>query len=276
MALTTPAFPDYDPLTAPRYEEYLRRAYAGADRLLGFILGLCPDDVIVAVSADHGFGAAWLSVNANLVLEQAGLLVFDADGRPAPGSSAAAYWTGGTCNVYINLAGREPGGVVAAEQFEPVRQRIIAAFEAVNAMFDAGAAGLAPGGRVIERIFRYEETNAVPTSCGPATMQFAGRTGDLVVFAAPPAQFDAPDPRRIVSPSPLHGQHGYLPDTADATLNVNMRPPLVLAGPGVRRGATIRGGRAVDIAPTLAALLGIEPPRDADGRVLAEVFEPAD
>jgi Flp pilus assembly protein TadD len=49
---------------------------------------------------------------------------------------------------------------------------------------------------------------------------------------------------------------------------------LVLAGPGVRRGATIAGARVFDIAPTILALVGCAPPASMTGRVLAEAFEP--
>src|SRR5579885_1637979 len=116
MARVTPAFPGYDSAAAPHYEGYLRAAYAGADALLGRLLALVPSDTAVALSADHGFGAAWHSINANLVLEQAGLLVSDGEGRPLPASRAVAFWAGATCNVYVNLIGREPGGVVRKEE----------------------------------------------------------------------------------------------------------------------------------------------------------------
>ncbi len=47
---------------------------------------------------------------------------------------------------------------------------------------------------------------------------------------------------------------------------------LVLAGPGVRVGGQA-GGRAVDVAPTLAALLGIPAPAQAEGQTLVDLLE---
>ncbi len=260
MANVTPAFPGYDPTLAAHCETHLRAAYRGADRLLGCLIDLMPADTIVAASSDHGFGAAWRSINANLVLERAGLLFADGEGRPLPQSRAVAFWAGGTCNIYINLVGREPGGIVPPSQYEAECARIVAAFWALNAA----------GERVVDAIYRCDETAAIPTSGGPATMRFPSRTGDVVVFAAPPHQFDAPDAQALIAPSPLLGQHGYLPDTIDERLNVNMRPPLLLAGPGVPAGLRLYGARAIDIAPTLAALLGIAPPAQADGRNLLQ------
>lgn len=263
LGLVTPSCPSYTAAAAPRYEAYLREAYAGADRLLGFLLGLHEEvhggRPLVAVSADHGFSGAWLSINANLVLEHAGLIVPDAIGRPLPQSQAAGYWAGGTCNVYVNLAGRQPGGCVPPERFAEVRDRIVAVFRALNEQ---------EGGAVIADVRTYDETAAVPTSGGPASMQFPGRTGDVVVFASPPHQFDAATPGRLIAPSPLYGQHGYLPDALDARFNCDMRPPFLFAGPGVAPGTTLTAARAIDFAPTIAALLGIEGPCHADGRAL--------
>jgi arylsulfatase A-like enzyme len=47
--------------------------------------------------------------------------------------------------------------------------------------------------------------------------------------------------------------------------------PLVLAGAGVVPGRVERPVRTVDLAPTLARLLGVDPPAGIDGRVLPEV-----
>jgi predicted AlkP superfamily phosphohydrolase/phosphomutase len=265
LAAVTPAYPGFDPDSAPVYEEYLRQAYAGADRLLGFLVDLFPEDTLVAVCSDHGFGAAWRSVNANLALARAGLLEFDEGGRPRATSRGVAYWAGGTCNVYVNLAGREPGGVVPPADYEQVRGQVVDAFMRLDRYGDQGP--------VIAALYRGEETAVLETSGGPASMHFPDRTGDVVVFLAPPYQFDAPDPEQVVAPSPLLGQHGYLPDTRDARLNVEMRSPLVLSGPGVRSGARLRGARAIDLAPTVAHLLGLDPPRDAEGTVLQGALE---
>ena len=48
--------------------------------------------------------------------------------------------------------------------------------------------------------------------------------------------------------------------------------PVIFAGPGVRAGIIRREIQPADVAPTLAALLGMSPPGSAQGTVLAEVF----
>ena len=48
--------------------------------------------------------------------------------------------------------------------------------------------------------------------------------------------------------------------------------PLVLSGAGVRSGAAVNDGRLIDVAPTVAALLGIPAPGHGLGRTLSELL----
>jgi hypothetical protein len=49
--------------------------------------------------------------------------------------------------------------------------------------------------------------------------------------------------------------------------------PLVLAGRGIVPGAVAHDARLIDVAPTVAALLGIPAPRQAEGRALVELLQ---
>ena len=51
------------------------------------------------------------------------------------------------------------------------------------------------------------------------------RTGDLVVFAYPPYQFDAATPGTLVARSAFFGQHGYVPDVQDLAPTSTCVPP---------------------------------------------------
>jgi arylsulfatase A-like enzyme len=51
-----------------------------------------------------------------------------------------------------------------------------------------------------------------------------------------------------------------------------MHASFAMAGPGVARGVDLGVIRQIDIAPTLAALLGLEPPAQATGRVLEKAL----
>ncbi|MEZ0334095.1 MAG: hypothetical protein ACAI18_08810, partial [Gemmatimonadales bacterium] len=59
-------------------------------------------------------------------------------------------------------------------------------------------------------------------------------------------------------------QHG---STADLDVTV----PIAFMGPGIGAARIARPVRSVDIAPTLAALLGVRPTERLDGQVLPEV-----
>ena len=65
--------------------------------------------------------------------------------------------------------------------------------------------------------------------------------------------------------APPRHEHGYLPS------HPKMFTSVVISGRGVRRGARIGHVRSLDIAPTIAALLGFEM-AEVEGRVLAEAL----
>lgn len=68
-----------------------------------------------------------------------------------------------------------------------------------------------------------------------------------------------------------HGGHDHAHGTDAAE---DMTVPWIIRGPGIRRGYRIKAPVSVlDIAPTLARLLGIRPHPDWEGRCVDEVFE---
>jgi predicted AlkP superfamily pyrophosphatase or phosphodiesterase len=73
-----------------------------------------------------------------------------------------------------------------------------------------------------------------------------------------------PSMARKLKETPSHG-HGYLPQ------HPRMYPSLVLSGSGIKRGVTIGHVKQVDIAPTVARLLGLEM-NNLSGRVLTEAL----
>jgi predicted AlkP superfamily pyrophosphatase or phosphodiesterase len=79
---------------------------------------------------------------------------------------------------------------------------------------------------------------------------------------------DAKDPtmERKVKDPPSHS-HGYLPQ------HPRMYPSLVLFGSGIKKAETIGHVRQIDIAPTVARLLGLEM-SNMSGRVLEEALAP--
>ena len=243
--------------------DYIRQAYEEADQTLGLARALMGSNTTVMATSDHGFAPQWYAVNAGKILADAGITGTENISNcraPAAPIRAKACWAGGAAQIHINLAGRDPGGVVPAADYETVRNQIIAAFQ--NLTDPAN-----PGKQVVDRIIKKEDLRNVDGS----DSLHPSRSGDVTVVLRPPYQYDAATPGQRIAFSQFFGQHGYLPELVDLAASVNMHATFVAAGPGVRKQAPVAGIRAIDVAPTLAFLLGIDGPQNARGNILVKL-----
>ncbi len=284
MGLVTPTDMDGDP--NPYYDDltndnipdgrvairegYIRAAYKEADNTLKLARELACCEPTTFVGSDHGFAAQWYAVNAGKVLFDAGINsaeIFSncraVSATSSAGTKAKVCWAGGTAQVYINLAGRDPGGIVPAAEYETVRNQIITAFQ--NLTDPAN-----PGKQVVLKIMKKEELRNVDgtDSLHPT------RSGDVVVVLRPPYQYDAATLGQRIAFSQFFGQHGYLPNLVDIPHNVNMHATFIASGPGIKKSNTpVPGVRAIDVAPTVAYLLGIQGPMNARGKILLNIVK---
>ncbi|MEP6761783.1 MAG: 5'-nucleotidase C-terminal domain-containing protein [Sporichthyaceae bacterium] len=241
-------------------EGYIRSAYHEADAKLGIARLLLGGNPTTIAASDHGFAPQWRAINAGKVLADAGLQGTEQTSNCRAGggvTKAKACWAGGTAQIYVNLAGRDPGGTVAAADYEAVRNTIVTAFQNLSDQ-------ASPNKQVVLKILKKEELRNVDGS----DSLHPSRSGDVVVVSRPPYQFDAATPGQAIAFSQFFGQHGYLPDLVDLPHNVNMHATFVAAGPGVDHVAPLTGVRAIDLAPTLAYLLGVPGPQNARGGIL--------
>jgi len=91
-----------------------------------------------------------------------------------------------------------------------------------------------------------------------------GRMADLVLSAAEGYAFSGAADGPVVGDIPATangGNHGYLSTYPD------VRPIFVAWGAGIKKGARLSGVRTIDIAPTVAKLLGLEM-KNIDGKVI--------
>jgi 2',3'-cyclic-nucleotide 2'-phosphodiesterase (5'-nucleotidase family)/predicted AlkP superfamily pyrophosphatase or phosphodiesterase len=260
--------------------EFIRSAYAGADEFMmrtQWLLG-GPDTF---VSSDHGFAPQFAAIDASKVLVDLGLLSTPqtSNCRPAAGETigkAKACWAGGTVQIYLNLAGRDPAGgglqqVLAASEASTVAQ-IKAAFLAIADPNDWTGDAVPEGWKVIDRAYTKAEARYIPNGAGSTTdMAHPTRTGDLVVFSYPPYQFDAATPGTLIARSAFFGQHGYVPDVQDLAANINMRATFIAGGYSIARGR-VDGLRTIDLAPTIAYLLGVPEPQHSQGLVRLDLL----
>ncbi|HET9724734.1 MAG TPA: 5'-nucleotidase C-terminal domain-containing protein [Actinomycetota bacterium] len=259
-------------ITPAKADGFIREAYAEADATLALGRTLMGGTPTTIATSDHGFGAQWRAVNAGKVLFDAGLQATGDTGattevfsncRSGTGTGAVnlakACWAGGTAQIYVNVAltSPPPPGTVPADQYETVRNQIIDAFQALEDPDN-------PGAEVVLKIMKKEELRNVDGS----DSLHPNRSGDVVVVLKPPYQFDAATFGTTFAFSQFFGQHGFLPETVSLADNVNMHATLVAAGPGIRDRSPLAGVRAIDVAPTVAYLMGIPGPLNARGKIL--------
>jgi predicted AlkP superfamily pyrophosphatase or phosphodiesterase len=91
------------------------------------------------------------------------------------------------------------------------------------------------------------------------------RFGDIAVLAPPGVAISRSDALRPA----MRGSHGYRPDVR------GMGAIFVAFGRGARPGTELGEVRAVDVAPTVLALLGIPAPRWMEGSPIAGLVPPA-
>jgi len=247
-------------------EGYLRGAYASADARLALVRSHLRNSDVLA-SSDHGFAPQWYAVDAPLVLKNLGLQDVEQTGncRPAAASApgktiAKACWAGGTTQIYLNLSGRDPDGVLDPANYQSTVDSIVAAYKNLK--------DPATGEPVVEKVLtKADLANVAGTDSLNPT-----RSGDVVVVTKVPYEFDGNTVGTIVAPSKFFGQHGYLPDDVDLAHNVNMHATFVAGGPDISHVPSVKGVHATDLAPTLAVLGGFDPPLQAQGRVLTEIL----
>jgi 2',3'-cyclic-nucleotide 2'-phosphodiesterase (5'-nucleotidase family)/predicted AlkP superfamily phosphohydrolase/phosphomutase len=235
-------------------EGYIRSAYHEADETISLGRELIGDDATTFISSDHGFGPAWFSVNAGKVLFDAGIQSPEQASNcraAATTNLAKACWAGGTAQIYVNPT--LPSGTT----YEQVRNTVINAFQ--NLTDPAN-----PGKQVVLKILKKEELRNVDGS----DSLHPNRSGDVVVVLRPPYQFDGGAAGKLIVFSQFFGQHGYLPNLVDVAHNENMHATFIASGPGIRKQGPVAGVRSVDLAPTIAFLMGIPGPQNARGKIL--------
>ena len=247
-------------------EGYIRSAYHEADQTLALGRSLMGSNATVFASSDHGFAPQWYAVNVSKALQDLGYGPEQASNcRAVAATLVKECHAGGTAQLYIDLAGRDPASgnepQVAAANYEAVRNNLVSYFTNLD---DPNLPGQQ---QVVAAVFKKEQLRNVD---GTDALH-PNRSGDVVVVFRPPYQTDAATPGTLVAFSQFFGQHGYLPNLVDLEHNVNMHGTFIAAGPGINHQEPVAGVRAIDLAPTIAFLMGIPGPQNASGRIMYEL-----
>jgi len=231
--------------------------YRNIDAAIGAILEAAGDETVTMLVSDHGATPATRLVPLPQILIDAGLLSLQegaslphtARGHPYADPIPGLRWERtlalpfGSCHVYVNLKGREPYGVVPADSYNDVRERVI---DAMLSYRDPQT-GLCP----FSLVLRKEDARVLGL--------YGDAVGD-VVYAVREEFSD---------------EHGQSLGTGEwASGAGSLKCLFVLSGPGVRKGVTLeRTVWLTSAAPTLCHAAGLPVPRDATGSIVYQVFE---
>ena len=223
--------------------------------------------------SDHAALPSWRVVEIKNAFLRSGLLAYKVEGGRlvVDWSRTKAFPCTETMYVWVNLKGRDPHGIVEEGEYEEVRERIIDCLLSVR--------DPRTGRRAVQLALRREEVGFLGQGgerCGdvvyflaPGFQFWDGRSEDLDTYEPPLESFGRPD----VRPSErITGSHVYYLPTARIGEFTNSSV-LIMAGAGVRKGDVERTIWLTDVAPTVAALLGIGPPAGCEGRAIWEVLE---
>ena len=117
----------------PEAEAFLK-FYRQLDEYLGQIYDDLPEDVSLVIASDHGFTELEHEVNCNQWLVDHGYLSYDADDPDeladiSPDTEVYSLIPG---RFFINLEDREPAGSVSEDEYDAVRDRLIADLKAMT------------------------------------------------------------------------------------------------------------------------------------------------
>ena len=162
--LRDPEHPAYNAALAAKYGDAVEKSYQTMDQIVGETAkALRPEDVLLVLS-DHGFATWRRSVNYNSWLVENGYLVLKGSAKRQNLEalfSRGQFWEAidwtkskayamGLGDIYVNLSGREAGGIVApGAEYEALRRELI---ERLTALTDPKN-----GRRAVSRVFRREE-----------------------------------------------------------------------------------------------------------------------
>jgi predicted AlkP superfamily pyrophosphatase or phosphodiesterase len=171
------------------------------------------------IVSDHGFRTYKFKIQANVLLREKGLL------SSAPGQSKVEAWVmpeGGIAMLYVN----------PARKAELVRE--------LRRMF-TGVEG-------VEAVYGVEDF----TKLGLPTPAQSDQAPDLVLAARPDYMFGNESEGAFITHAPSAGTHGYI------NTDPLMQAIFIAWGAGIPRGIQLGDISNLDVAPTVAALLGFE------------------
>jgi predicted AlkP superfamily phosphohydrolase/phosphomutase len=236
----------------PTLNQSIYTYYRYIDSEIGQLLELVDEQTTVFIVSDHGAKKMdggicvneWLIREGYLTLKAQPNTLTSIDKCEIDWSKTSVWGDGGYyARIFLNIAGREPQGIVAAEEVEALRSELQAKFEALE-----DPDGVNIGTRVYKPEDIYQECNGIPPDLivyfGDLYWRSVGSVGHGSVYTF--ENDTGPDDCN-------HAQYGI----------VIKHDPAVQEGPG---GREVRGLQLMDMAPTILKHLDVPIPADMQGK----------
>ena len=276
-----------DPSSVPNFgEDAVSTYYRAMDEFVGELVAAAGPEATVVIVSDHGFESTRRGerriYGPGRLLEALGYLTRREGTEDIDWARTTVYLAGEPrwirrFELYLNVAGREPHGVIPAADRDRVALEVAEALRRLRT--DRGEALL----RRVTVMGGKDE----PDLCiefdpdigrRPAVVEIRGKAHDIREFCRPfgaalPESAGTPGPAKDAAASPLGITGDHHP-----------RGVLVAAGPNLRRGVRAydydfwsrvgvrRKARVRDVAPTILYALGLPVPAAMSGRVLTGLF----
>lgn len=277
-----------DPRTCgeyPQRAEKSRECFAHLDRVVGRLADYAAkNDATLVIMSDHGHGSLEGKAQPNLLLSRWGYLQLKSAftraqtrgakmlGRVLKKSNGrfntdqtlerelAVEWSGTRACVmhagmygflYLNLQGRQPGGIVSPAEYERLREEIQAKLLAVTCKDRSGREM-----QIFPEVLKPEELYKCSREENPwmPDLLLVPQPGLAVV-----RKIRGMSPVRWLPPRRMEGTH-------------RVEGVLVAHGPHVCADKKVHAN-IVDITPTLLSMLGLRVPVDMEGKVLVDLFD---
>jgi predicted AlkP superfamily phosphohydrolase/phosphomutase len=160
---------------------------------------------------------------------------------------SVAFSKGNYGQIYVNLKGREPNGVVSGDRYEAVRDEIV---ERLRTIKDPKT-----GESWIGQVFRREDIYNGP-----------------LVADAPDIAFLPADMRYLPLGNADFTSNKFMVDAFGISGCHRMNGVMIANGNGINCRTVLDGARIYDMAPTLLYMTDHNVPDDMDGRVLTNMF----
>lgn len=235
------------------FGQIIPKYYEWYDHLIGELLKeIHKQNTTIIIVSDHGFQSNYNQfpylVNLNLLFETLGWLKFENDEICWPKTfvyQPIGIPTLGERAICLNLYGREPNGVIRAEEYEEWRGKIRDKLLSLETQ---------DGKRIfneIRLINNPKDKNLdlevkINLSLSPDDKLLINNDSNLL--------------KKFIIPFIHSGDH-------------SLEGVIIMSGKHIKKGKEIKGATIFDITPTILALLGIPIGKDMDGKVLVDAIK---